>query len=124
MNLIKFLKTYQADLILALAVILISITAFNMGKISVLNKQKAQITITEPPNNKRPFDAGDDSTLNAKRSTLNASSVIASKNSTSKLYHFPWCASGYKISEKNKITFATEAAAISAGYILAGNCQR
>ena len=43
MQFIKFLKTYQADIILALAVILISITAFNLGKISVSNQQKRRI---------------------------------------------------------------------------------
>lgn len=62
--------------------------------------------------------------LNAKRSTLNATPVVASKNSTSKVYHFPWCPSASKIADKNKLTFATEAAAISAGYTLAGNCVR
>ncbi len=121
-NLTKFVKTYQADIILALAVILISITAFNLGKISVSNQQKAQLTITEqnvtntsiPTNNN--FE---------KRAKLNADTyVIASKNSTAKVYHFPWCASGSKISEKNKITFANETEAISAGYTLASNCQK
>lgn len=116
MNLIKFLKTYQAELILALAVILISITAFNMGKIAATKQQKTPLTVTDVK-----------SAQQAQKTTsqpTDAGSVVASKNSASKLYHFPWCASGSKISEKNKITFATEAAAISAGYTLAGNCRK
>ena len=123
MHIIKFLKQYQAELILALAVILISVTAFNMGKMSVLKQQKATLTITGPgtaADSRKTVDSGN----NENQAPLNAGPVIASKNSTSKVYHFPWCASGSKISEKNKITFTDEAAAISAGYTLAGNCQK
>lgn len=50
--------------------------------------------------------------------------VVASKNSKGKLYHFTWCPGVSMIAEKNKITFANEAAAITAGYTLAGNCQK
>ncbi|OGN05560.1 MAG: hypothetical protein A2831_03375 [Candidatus Yanofskybacteria bacterium RIFCSPHIGHO2_01_FULL_44_17] len=119
MNLIKFLKTYQADVVLALAIILISVTAFNLGKISAIKQQKTPITITQP----QTASTDNLSEGHSETQTQN-SQVIASKNSTSKVYHFLWCASGSKISEKNKITFATEAAAISAGYTLAGNCQK
>lgn len=126
---LQLVKIYQADIILALAVVLISVTAFNLGKISAINKAKTPITITEPGDgvqgsgySQRP---GDSKSMNPKPSTLNPTSpVVASKNSTGKLYHFPWCSSGSKIAEKNKITFATEAAAISAGYTLAGNCKK
>ena len=121
MNLIKFLKQYQADVILALAVILISVTAFNLGRISALNKQKAQITITQPESRIQNLGSNQKS---EPVNSLNAGPVIASKNSSGKLYHFPWCSSASKIADKNKITFATETAAISAGYTLAGNCQK
>ena len=50
--------------------------------------------------------------------------VVASKNSKGKLYHFSWCSGASQIAEKNKITFTNEAAAITAGYTLAGNCQK
>jgi|SRR3989344_457261 len=128
MNLIKFLKTYQPDIILAIAIVLISITAFNLGKISVLNQQKTPITITEPG------IANGQGTMNSKSGIVNSkpttsnqkleTRVVVSKNSTSKVYHFPWCPSASKIADKNKLTFATEATAISAGYTLAGNCQK
>ena len=127
MNLIKFLKTYQADIILALAVIFISVTAFNLGKISTLNKQKMPITITEPVNSKQITENSGEGVQNSKPATNNqklATSVVVSKNSTSMVYHFPWCPSASKIADKNKLTFATEAAAISAGYTLAGNCTK
>lgn len=129
MNLIKLLKQYQADVVLAFTIVLISITAFNLGKISAFKQQKIPITITEPRtvSGLETMDysnSENQNSLNAKRSTLNATPVVASKNSTGKLYHFLWCSSASKIADKNKITFATEAAAIAAGYALAGNCQR
>lgn len=127
-HLIKFLKTYQADVILVIAIVLISITAFNLGKISVLNQKKTPITITEPGDRVQGIgynQKSEDNLLNPRPSTPNPnSSVVASKNSTSKIYHFPWCPSASKIADKNKLTFATEATAISAGYTLAGNCTR
>jgi len=49
--------------------------------------------------------------------------VVASKAAGSKLYHHLWCSGAQRIKETNKLWFPTEAAAISAGYTLAGNCQ-
>lgn len=126
----KLVKTYQSDIILAITVVLISIMAFNLGKISAFQQKKTPIKIIEP------VDSGqftEKSVVNSKSENpqlktvnykLETNSVVASKNSTSKVYHFPWCPSASKIADKNKLTFATETAAISAGYTLAGNCQR
>lgn len=111
-KLITFIKTHQADIILIITVILISATAFNLGKASALKKQKTPITIAQPDESKTDSKA------------LRSTQAIASKNSTAKVYHLPWCSGASKISEKNKIIFATEAAAISAGYTLAGNCKK
>lgn len=127
-KILKLLKQYQADIILAIAIILISITAFNLGKISVLKQERTPITITEPVNSRQAIGNNGNVIQNSKLEpstyNLTPSSVVASKNSTSKVYHFPWCPSASKIADKNKLTFATEAAAISAGFILAGNCTR
>ena len=49
--------------------------------------------------------------------------VVASKASSSKLYHHPWCSGAQRIKETNKLWFPTEADAIAAGYTLAANCQ-
>lgn len=49
--------------------------------------------------------------------------VVASKATSSKLYHHPWCSGALRIKETNKLWFPTEASAISAGYTLAANCQ-
>ncbi|MCR4274801.1 MAG: hypothetical protein NUW02_02000 [Candidatus Campbellbacteria bacterium] len=50
-----------------------------------------------------------------------AGGVVVSKNGTK--YHFPWCAGAGQIKEENKVWYASEKDAQSAGYTKAGNCQ-
>ena len=123
---LKIVKIYQSDIVLAIAVVLISVAAFNLGKASTLNKQKAQIIIKEPltASGLENKTAVENKKLKVGSERSAVTSVVASKNSTGKVYHFPWCSSASKIADKNKITFATEALAIAAGYTLAGNCQK
>jgi len=113
-KLFQFVKANQSDIILAVAVILISVISFNLGKASALNGQKAQIKIT----------GGENALQTTNYSLPTNPSVVASKNSKGKLYHFTYCPGASMIAEKNKIIFPNEAAAIAAGYILAGNCQK
>lgn len=47
--------------------------------------------------------------------------VVASKSGTK--YYFPGCAGASRISKENQVWFATDRAAISAGYELATNCK-
>jgi hypothetical protein len=47
--------------------------------------------------------------------------VVASKQGSK--YHYPWCPGASKIIAANKITFASEAEAESAGYTKASNCK-
>lgn len=118
---IQLVKTYQSDIVLALAVVLISVTAFNLGKLSVADDKKFPITISEPGSSEQILG----SSPKSETRNLNANtSVVASKASKSKVYHFPWCSGASRISEKNKLTFPTETAALAAGYTLAGNCTR
>lgn len=49
------------------------------------------------------------------------SEVTASRNGTK--YYFPWCAGISRIKDENKITFANESEAQSAGYTKAANCE-
>lgn len=121
-KLLNFVKTHQSDTVLAVAVILISVISFNLGRISIQNGQKAQIKITGGENTERTGD-----TMGIFASPVPVTrdqTVVASKNSKGKLYHFTWCPGASMIAEKNKITFPNEAAAITAGYTLAGNCQK
>ena len=47
--------------------------------------------------------------------------VVASKNGTK--YYFSQCAGAQKISDTNKVWFASASAAEAAGYTLAANCK-
>lgn len=128
-KIIKFVKTYQSDIVLALAIVLISVTAFNLGKLSVANDKKFPITITESntANSLGAINGGDNTgskKLAPRTYNPSPSFVVASKASKSRVYHFPWCSGASRISEKNKITFPTEATALAAGYTLAGNCSK
>lgn len=50
-----------------------------------------------------------------------AEGVVASKNGTK--YYLPSCAGAARISEGNKVRFASAAAAVEAGYAPAANCK-
>lgn len=120
---IAFVKQYQSDIILGIAIVCITIISYNLGRMSAgggagdalvpvsgntavaLDKTLNNLSPTSAPHNQDPR-------------------VVVSKASSSKLYHFTWCSGAKRISEKNKLYFPTESAAISAGYSLAGNCQK
>lgn len=119
-KILTFIKLHQADIVLAISMILLTFVAFQIGKISGINSFKTPIEI-------------EDRGVGIIKNTSQANSpghpieeinmpVVASKNSNK--YHFPWCAGASRISPNNKITFKNEGEAIKAGYILAGNCRK
>jgi len=125
---IKWVKDNQEQVILAVAIVAISLVSFNIGRIytiSSMNKAveytSAELSLTK--------DSGPASTLNNEEKTkINPSPaldlrVIVSKKSTTKKYHFLWCPGAKQMNEANKIYFASEQEAQTAGYSLAGNCR-
>lgn len=122
-KIIKFLKDFRSEIILGLIVVLLTFTSYNLGKITAYNRLKQPITITDVNANieniAQPVGQGIASENKPKNPT-----VVASKKSTSKLYHFTWCPGALKIAEANKVTFPDEAAAIASGYTLASNCKK
>ncbi len=52
--------------------------------------------------------------------TAETGQIVASKNGTK--YYFPGCAGAGRISDANKVWFASAAAAAAAGYAPAANC--
>ncbi len=102
----EWIKINKSEVVLVLAIILISIISFNLGKMKALRDIREPLGVYD--NN---------------RGVSNAQfQVVASINSDK--YHFPWCSGAGRISEKNKIVFENEQAALTAGYILAGNCSK
>jgi len=119
-KIISGVKNHRKDIFLGFCIILISIIGFNLGRINALNKTPANMAekanvyqaTTSVPNNPKPTPAQPKDLR-----------VVASKASSTKKYHYSWCASGKRITQKNQLWFANESLAQKAGYTLAGNCQ-
>lgn len=120
----EIVKKYQSDIVIVLAVSLMTYTGYNLGKIVAFNSIKTPISIEEEggqDNIVRPDNKLADQAQSTQKVDL---SVVASSKSKGKLYHFLWCPGAGQISEQNKLTFLNEAAAIAAGFKLASNCNR
>ncbi|MDP3954525.1 MAG: hypothetical protein Q8Q06_03870 [bacterium] len=122
MDLSKFVKTYQRDIVFVIALILVFVSAYNIGKIAGAEKIKPYLTVTEPVE-RRSAVAGE-GVAPTPAPTPADFRVVVSKSSSGKVYHFLWCPSVSKIKESNKVYFDNEQAAQAAGYKLAGNCSK
>lgn len=127
---IKLVKQYETETVLALTTILISVLSFQIGKVYTFSHwptanfspqavSAEDVFLTDALPAAAPLSAQTEKTNKTKTFEM---TVVASKNSDK--YHFLWCPGASKISSKNKVTFASETAAITAGYILASNCQK
>ena len=130
-KLLNIVKTHQVDLGIALAVLLVSIISFQGGKAYMLSQINHSVKIDSAP----VGDVFNTANTTSDTQGANISSgvggsahldfrVVVSKASTTKKYHFLWCAGANQISETNKIYFASDKEAIAAGYTLAGNCKK
>ena len=121
------LKPYIFDLFLVACVALIAVISYNLGRIHAY--QQAAIGAGETLS----FTAPDQAPIAQKAAAKPKTSptpkvprdprVVASKASSSKVYHFTWCSGALRIKDSNKLWFAGEAEAQAAGYTLAGNCH-
>ena len=107
-------------------IILVGFGGFGLGRLSVSEEQKFPIkieniktdnifanTLTGVKNIEQSREVG--GTVNE------GGQVVASKNGTK--YHYPWCSGANRISEANKIYFASIEDAKEAGYTPASNCK-
>lgn len=101
----KFQKVEPAVLIILL-VVLSSSLIFGLGWWYQIEASRTPVRIYQAGNSDAPSGAGQ---------------VVASKNGTK--YYYGWCGGSKTIKEANRVTFATEALAIQAGYSKAKNCQ-
>ncbi len=122
----------KEDTFIVLAIILIGLAGFGLGKLSAMEKGRGEVTIKKA-----------DFTALASTTKIESASIqpavipmsaaalvagesakgmlVASKNGTK--YHFPWCAGASQIVEKNKIWFDSYEVAQQAGYTPASNCK-
>lgn len=105
------------DVYVSLVIILTAISAFGLGRLSKTNLDGQGITIRYPEGDQtsRETAAAPDAVSDVSQKT-----IFASKNGTK--YYFPSCSGAGKIKEENKIWFATEAEAQSAGFAKSSTC--
>ena len=121
-KIIHKVKNHQKDIFLGLCILLITTISFNLGRINALHKTPIKITGEA---NVYQATVGNSVLSNKKTAPTQPRDlrVVASKASTTKKYHFTWCAGAKQIKETNKVWFENESIAQQADYTLAGNCQ-
>ncbi len=140
---IKLFRTYldRKDVFTILLIISISGISFMLGKLSEIEQKRVPVTVEmisleEGATNVASVVMAEDLSLkkepqaieSASKKTIQVEPVIpvaknyvASKAGTK--YHLPSCSGAKRISEKNKIWFATKVEAEQAGFTPASNCK-
>jgi hypothetical protein len=109
---------------LLFVILLVAITFFGLGRLSILNSQKTPLKIEYTTESQSATAL---SALNNKVATSpvinqqNDGEVIASKNGTK--YYFPWCGTVKRIKPENQVKFSSTDLARAAGYLPADNCK-
>lgn len=126
----KFWNFIGSKYFVPIAIVLIAVIAFCLGRVSGLQEKRELVRVyTSPPisltNNplNPPYIKGETGQTAAVGASMvgKSESVVASKNSTK--YHYPWCAGAKQISDKNKVTFDSIESARAKGYTPASNCK-
>jgi hypothetical protein len=94
---------------LTILIILAVFASFGLGRLSATMAPKSPVIV------KNAASAGVWSGMEP------GGMYVASK--TGAVYYFPWCSGVDKIAPENRLWFATEKAAVQAGYRPAGNCK-
>ena len=104
-----FIAKIPRDTLIVAILILSSSASFGFGYLAGIDTGQGTVAVmlTDPPSLGATADA--------------AGQFVASKNGTK--YYLPSCSGAEKISEENKVWFASAAAAQSAGYAPAANCK-
>ncbi len=99
-----------------LAVILIFTAGFGLGRVSVYEESRPQVSVYES----RIGGAQQAGGSAGASAPVALGDIVASKSGAR--YHFTWCSGAKQIKEENKIYFKTAAEARLRGYTPASNC--
>lgn len=105
------------DALVVVVVVLASSASFELGFLA--GRDAGQGSVMRIENGTETEDARKPAAAPAERAAVGK--VVASKNGTR--YYPPDCVAASRISEANKIWFASASAAREAGYELAANCK-
>jgi len=115
----------KEDIFIAIAIILIGLAGFGLGKLSAREQSRGEVqikpatfvaTTTSSAINSAPLSAA---AMVAGESAKGL--LVASKSGTK--YHFSSCPGALQIAEKNKIWFSSYTEAQKAGFSPAANCK-
>jgi len=114
----------RESLFLVMIIVLVGLSSFGLGRLSVLEDTKEPIRIGEIELNSLPAGAYLSLEKNKKDSQIEPeiSGVVVGSKTGSK-YHFPWCPGSNQMKEENKIYFDSVEDARKAGYTPAANCK-
>ena len=98
-----------ADWGLFVAVFLVALAAFGLGRLSALESPRPPVSLGEAPVSDGP------------RALALGGLYVASKSGT--VYYYPWCGGAQKLLPQNERWFADEASAKAAGYAPSKSCK-
>ncbi|MEX0652259.1 MAG: hypothetical protein WD509_02805 [Candidatus Paceibacterota bacterium] len=110
-----FLAFPPTDLLIVAIIILVGVSSFGLGRLSVMHIEKYPVTVKTAQEN------APSATSAPKQAESTAGEVVGSKNGTK--YHFPWCSGAKRIAVENLVTFPSIEDAQKTGYTPAGNCK-
>ena len=132
------IKFYQESLFLVLVITLVSLIGFGLGRLSAkysspaldINSTLVNVTDLSKIVTGEPPDSQKTTTTNQPSASQGTEAVesreVAERkivgNKQSKIYHFEDCPGALRMSEANKIFFASILQARQAGFRPAGNC--
>ena len=107
------------ELFYALLVLLVGVTAFGLGRLSAGTVSEPAASTVPSVEYSRPTTVSNQPASLIVASTTQKA-YVASKNSTK--YHLPWCSGAKRISEENKVWFASKEEVEKTGRTPASNC--
>ncbi len=105
---------------LFLVVVLAVVTAFGMGRLSVLMAPQSPVLVQNMASAALSVEGRRVGQEDTEMGPIKGS-YVGAKNG--EIYFFPWCAGALKIAPDNRVWFMDEIAAQKAGYRAAGNCK-
>lgn len=121
-----FENSTQRGAFLTILIILVACVSFGLGRLSGLETVKKEVGIEFPKDREGQQAAAVSAAFATTSAQIHvpqktSGKYVASKNGTK--YFLTTCASGKRISEKNKVWFDTKQEAETAGYTPAANCK-
>lgn len=121
-----YIEGHLEEVGVCLIIVFVGISSFELGKYSVSNQSSPDpITIEESGSGTQDANTATTSPADVGKSgdkaITDSTQVVASK--TGKRYYLPWCGAAQRISDKNKVYFASALEAEKAGLTKATNCK-